>query len=346
MRVQFKSVQFHSMAVHRVGNSQRAERNFISNDLYIPNEAMHELLMKYFIRPLKRANDLYRFDHPEGRDFHQLFTFAKAIFEDPMKLHSESINILEHLYRQSKHPNIKSGELFITLFHDVQYDDELCTAIGIFKSEQKHTFLKVNKMGEVFDMSKEEGININKLDKGALIINSEQQDGFRVLSVDNNQYDTHYWLHDFLQTDPVRDEVFNTFSYMDMVNNFSKEVVMPAHDKQEQVKFITDTVDYFTNNDEFNFDEFANKVTKDQETANELRAYQQNYALDEANHFTISKPAFKSARRQFKTDIKLDTNIQIKLDAGDPDASHHYLEKGYDEEKGMHFYKVYFNEEL
>ena len=53
----------------------------------------------------------------------------------------------------------------------------------------------------------------------------------------------------------------------------------------------------------------------------------------------------KKQKQQIKTDIKLDTHIQIKLDIDAPDASSEYLEKGYDEEKKMRYYKVYFNEE-
>ena len=46
-----------------------------------------------------------------------------------------------------------------------------------------------------------------------------------------------------------------------------------------------------------------------------------------------------------KTEIKLDTNIQIKLDVDAPDASAEYLERGYDADKKMHYYKVFFNAE-
>jgi len=37
--------------------------------------------------------------------------------------------------------------------------------------------------------------------------------------------------------------------------------------------------------------------------------------------------------------------IQIKLDIDAPDAASEYLERGYDEEKKIHFYKVFFNAE-
>ena len=50
----------------------------------------------------------------------------------------------------------------------------------------------------------------------------------------------------------------------------------------------------------------------------------------------------KKQKQKIKTEIKLDTNIQIKLDVDAPDASAEYLERGYDDVKKMHFYKVFF----
>ena len=63
------------------------------------------------------------------------------------------------------------------------------------------------------------------------------------------------------------------------------------------------------------------------------------------NEFAISDIVLKKQKQKIKTEIKLDTNIQIKLDVDAPDASAEYLEQGYDEEKKMKFYKVYYNEE-
>ena len=53
----------------------------------------------------------------------------------------------------------------------------------------------------------------------------------------------------------------------------------------------------------------------------------------------------KRKKNKIKTEIKLDTHIQIKLDLDAPDTAAEYLEMGYDEEKKMKYYKVYFNEE-
>jgi len=49
-------------------------------------------------------------------------------------------------------------------------------------------------------------------------------------------------------------------------------------------------------------------------------------------------------RKKFKNVINLDTNFEIKLNFTD-DNSNNFIEKGYDEDKGMYYYLVYFNEE-
>ena len=59
----------------------------------------------------------------------------------------------------------------------------------------------------------------------------------------------------------------------------------------------------------------------------------------------ISDVVLKKEKNKLKTEIKLDTHFIIKLDVDAPDAASEYLEIGYDDEKKMKYYKVYFNEE-
>ena len=63
------------------------------------------------------------------------------------------------------------------------------------------------------------------------------------------------------------------------------------------------------------------------------------------NNFDVSTAVLKKEKSKLKTEIKLDTNIAIKLDVDAPEAASEYLELGYDQEKKMKFYKVYFNDE-
>ncbi|MBC7555548.1 MAG: nucleoid-associated protein, partial [Chryseobacterium sp.] len=49
--------------------------------------------------------------------------------------------------------------------------------------------------------------------------------------------------------------------------------------------------------------------------------------------------------KSIKNVINLDTHIQIKLDFINPESAEKYVEKGWDEEKQMYYYLVYFNKE-
>jgi len=341
----YSNIQLNDLAVHRVGNKQRDEKNFISESLYHLDEEILDALMHYFLKPMKKANDVYRFQHRVDVNMNEVYAYCKGIFDNPSTLLENSKHILNHLYDQSEHPNIKSGEVYIAHFSDLLIEDELVEAVGIFKSEQKNTFFKVSESGNALTLNKMDGINIDKLDKGALVINTAGEDGFRVMSVDNNAYDTMYWTHHFLSVDFVEDANFHTKLYLDMINEFSAEVVGEQANKSEQVQFMANTVDYFATNKTFDFNEFANSVTDSEEMRQELSTYKEDFGLEEVNGFEISNTAFKTAKKKIKSTLKLDTNIQIKLDVNNPEACTQFIEKGYDEKRGMSFYKVYFNDE-
>lgn len=344
--VNLSNIQLTGLAVHRVSNKHRAERNYIAQKLSKVSNEVHDSLMRYFLKPMKRSEELFRFQHEESLEFNEVYSYAAAIFEDPANLLSESANILIHLYRQSTNPNIKSGDVFVAHFSDIMYDDEMVDGIGIFKAEQKNAFLTVTEGEDQLEVERLEGINIEKLDKGCLIINATKEDGYRLLSVDSNNYDTEYWIRNFLNADFVKDDIFHTRNYMDLVNTFSEQVVAPASDKKEQFKFLTDSVDYFTTHETFDFNDFTEKVIPDEKLATEFKAFQTDYALNEVQNFDISKRALKTAKRKIKSNIKLDTKIQIRLDLNNPEYSQDFLEKGYDEAREMSYYKVYFNEEM
>lgn len=349
--IRYNNILLNSMAIHRVGNKSRVERNFTSESLFVLNEEMTAAFMKYFIKPLKRAESFYRFTMPEeggqGLEAHPLHVAAKAVFENPENLMEASQDILKHLYEQSTHPNIKSGEVFVAYFSDVLIEDELVNAIGIFKSEQKSSFFDVVEGTDRLVVKKMDGIHIEKLDKGCLIVNVEEEDGYRVVSVDNNSYDANYWLYDFLKVSFVKDENFHTRSFLELCNNFSDQVISQGANKDEQIRFLNESVDYFNKNETFNSDDFIEAVMPARDDfMEEFQALRKDFELEETDNFPISTAALRSTSRKFNNTIKLDTNIQIKLDFNNPEASRLYLEKGYDEDKGMHFYKVFFNEEI
>jgi len=341
--IDFSNAQIEQLAIHGVGNKHRAEKNFISESLFTPPASLKEELITYFLKPFKKTDDIYRF---QGEN-NLMEESTRAIFEDTEKLLPTSVDMLIHLYRQSNHPNIKTGEVCVVYFSNILLDDELIDGIGVFKSEQKHAFLKFVKEGEQMTLNMQTGISMEKLDKGALILNMENSNGYRILSVDNNNYNTNYWQFDFMGMDYVKDENFHTRSYLELVDEFSKEVVANNGDKQDQRKFLNDTVQYFSANDKFDFNDFTEKVVNKPEWIEEVKSFRDDYALNEVDTFNISANELKRVKKKLVNNtVQLDTDIQIRFGTNDPDGKSEFVEREFDEEKGMYYYKLYFNEEL
>ena len=134
-----------------------------------------------------------------------------------------------------------------------------------------------------------------------------------------------------------------------MCTEFSKEILKPTYGGQNQSTFLANTVDYFKENEVVNIERFKDDVFEDDKHINLFEDYKKAYESEQnvliRNQFDVSEVVLKKQKQKIKTEIKLDTNIQIKLDIDAPDASAEYLERGYDDDKKMHFYKVFFNEE-
>jgi len=345
--INFSNIILEKMAIHKVGNKSKAEKNFFSEVLYKPSASIEDKLLKYFLSPFKKLEETYQFNAPEN-DTNTMFNLSKSFFATKENFLEISQRISRHLYDQSKHQNIKAGEVFVVHFSELLYGEEMVEAIGVFKCERKNEFMQVNNIDSELLLNFQSGINVQKMDKGVLLLNVEQEDGFRVLSIDNNYYDTSYWLLDFLDVVHVQDDFFHTSNYLEMVDNFTKEVLAPKMDKAEQIQFMNDSVDYFAKHETFNFDEFAEAVAPSlpEVAATELKNYQADFALADVNDFQIATNAIKTAKKKISPNIKLDTGIQIKMNMAEPEESKEFVEKGFDEAKGMHFYKVYFNEEM
>jgi len=143
----------------------------------------------------------------------------------------------------------------------------------IFKSELQHDFLEFKKGDDILEIIVRQGININKLDKGCLVFNTNTEEGYKVLSIDNNRYDAKYWLEDFLGIEPLADENFYTKNYLKFCQNFAKDVVLPAEDKQQEVLFMNRAVNHFAKNDAFEESSFLNEVMENPELIPEFKHY-------------------------------------------------------------------------
>ncbi|MFD0861294.1 nucleoid-associated protein [Sungkyunkwania multivorans] len=339
-----------SLSIHRVGNRSRNENIFLSASPYQLTDELTPLIKDYFFGPFRTKEENYfRFSNEVDVEFNHLYNIVSTVFDDPDSIHDSSKKIASHLFEQSQHPHIKAGEVYVTYLTNVMLDNEKVDAIGIFKSELKHDFLQFEEKESNLEMVLQQGINLNKLDKGALIFNTKKEEGYKILSIDSNRYDTKYWLEHFLGVDAFEDENFFTKKYLKFCQDFAKDVVLPAEDKKEEVLFMNRAVNHFAKNDEFEETNFLNEVIDNPDLIPEFKHYKvergPKYSIEDVSNFPIANKAVSAARKSIKNVIELDTNIQIKMDFINPESAEKFVEKGWDEEKQMYYYLVYFNKE-
>jgi hypothetical protein len=170
-----------------------------------------------------------------------------------------------------------------------------------------------------------------------------------VIRVDNNNYNTQYWIKSFLNIVYPDDSNQHTKNCIELCREFSKEVLQPNFGGQAQSNFLANTVDFFKENEIVKIETFKEEVFDEEDHIQLFEDYKKTYESDNKvlirNQFDVSEIALKKQKQKIKTEIKLDTNIQIKLDVDAPYASAEYLERGYDDEKKMYYYKVFFNAE-
>ncbi len=344
------NTQIQSLSIHKVGNKNKNEGVILSKEPYKLDDELTAVLKEYFFKSFRdKEESYYNFSHEADLEFHTLYKLANDLFDNPGKAHELSLEIAKHLYEQSEHPHIKSGELYVTYLENLQIDNKKVDGIGIFKSEIKQDFLLFQEKENHLDMLLQQGINLNKLDKGCLIFNTKKEEGYKILSLDSNKYDTRYWLESFLGVEVLADEIFYTKKYLKFCQDFARDVVLPSEDKQQEVLFMNRSVNYFAKNDEFEETNFMNEVIDNPDLHPEFRHYKQEkapkYHIEDISNFPIANTAVTSARKSIKNVINLDTNIQIKMDFINPESAERFIEKGWDEEKQMYYYLVYFNKE-
>lgn len=341
MSINYSNVTMKKLALHKVGNKQRNERNFTSEQLFDTGLDVSEGLRQFYLKAMRQEDTARQFYHGSSLTYNEMWTYAKLIFDDPDTFLETSKLILQHLYNQSNHPNIKSGDLHVAYFEDFLIDDEVVDAIGIFKTEKKHGFFHVNADENNITVKHMEGIRVDKLDKGCLIFNTRKDDGYVVLSVDNNNYDALYWLDNFLHVDFIPNDDYYTGRYMELAQEFDEDVMGEMVNPLRRLEFQKNVQEYFDLNEKFNFVEFVEKVCPDEETKAEMNEYRADFGLEEIDAFPIEGEKVKK-RRKFKRKVKTDTNVFIDFGA----EAEKYVERGYDEGKGMYFYKTFFNEEI
>lgn len=342
------SVHLQEVIVHKVGNPTRSEALKLSvNPLTLNDAVVRGMLTKYFLAPFNEEEQ-YHFTHLSDLGLNEIYHYVGKIFENKKNFVAQSAQIANFLYAKSTHVKVKEGELYVALFSDVPFGTEYIDAVGIFKSESKETFLKVFPHGQGWEVAAEDGININKLDKGCLIFKKNREEGFVVCVVDatNKQQDAQYWVNDFLQVTPYSNSYHHTNQVLGMCKLFIHNEIQEKFEvnKSDQIDMLNRSMEYFKTKEQFDFDEFAQEVIHHPEVVEAFTQYKQTY--EQAKQITIQEDfnihlsAVKKQEKGFKSILKLDKNFHIYIH-GRKDL----MERGFDEMVNKNYYKLFFDEE-
>ena len=340
---------FSKITVHRVGNKINGESLTLSQEELQLEDDMKELLENYFLSAFK-SEEQFQFYSDSYLVNNPVYSSVSEIFEDKAKFQWESENIAKHLYNAAENPRVQAGELFVVYFdgepiESAEGESKQIDYIGIFKTEKRESFLKIFPQDESFDIEKDQGISLSKIDKAALIYNNDKESGYILSVVDNNKNgDMYYWFEDFLKVKQRDDEYFHTQETLTVYKDFITQKLPEEFEvsKADQADFLNKSINFFKEKEEFKYDDFVKEVLEDENViesfSNFKSDYEQDMQISIAEDFPINTQAVKKQQRHFKSIIKLDKNFHIYIH-----GDRKMIETGQDE-KGK-YYRLYFEEE-
>mgnify|MGYP003289830004 FL=1 len=330
--------------VHFVGNKTNDEGCKASKEPLVLSNTTRNALNNYFYKPFTIKDDYYSFYHQTDIRLNTIYSYIKEIFINKDVFCEQSLNIARYLYEQSTHPKIKGGELYVAHIDNCIVDGKYAEAIGLFKSESKDTFLMLRQNEVGFEISSQSGASINKLDKGCLVFNIERERGFLVAIVDNTNKgaEAKYWTDDFLHVRPRKDSFNQTQNMLSLCKSFVSQ--LPSDNgKVEKATYMNRSVEALKD-ESVNINTFAEQVFGTPELASKFKHYKETYQkerdIEIDDTFKPSSTAIKRKATGTMTTIKLDKNFDINIHGGEQ-----YIVRGYDEERGMHYYQLFFKEE-
>ncbi len=341
--------QLQEVSLQKIGSKLKEIPNIKAQgtlDLEIEDK---EKLQPFFLSPFKSGQDVMKFTHHIELSYNPLYSCLQKYFNKETDFLTLSHQVLGHLYEKSNHPHIKTGELFIARFTDLIFEDIHCDAIGIFKVENKIDFIQFKETSEEIYMRLNKGVKLQKIDKACLVLNTMESDGYRLYSVDHNNYDTAYWQRAFLDIDFVENEALQTKNFVHLLNGFA-QTELDTEDPLQQKRFLSEGIQLLQENDFVNDTLIKEELLDDFDIPMEVftsfkSRFEENAERPITTAFSVAPQIVKKEEKKLKREIYLDNSIQIKLNLNDADSIEENIEKSFDPERQMYYYKLYFNEE-
>lgn len=322
--------------------STNKKKSFVSSVEVNDNEYDHEVLKELFLNPFSRQKKQFAFFHEVSLDYNVIYQLSLKIYEQDSAYVDTSIDIFNHLNSVSSSPTIKDGDVFVVKFNDILLDEEYCEALGVYKIERKQSFIEISQSKNAqISLSMREGLSTKYFDKGALIIYTKQKP---IVYIKDSSKDSKFWKDDFLKVKPFGDSFNKTEAVQQLFHSFINEhlVEKKAMSKLDMADLLKRCDEMLKNEDTVSTGKITENLFEDADVKKDFENYKRTFEekaeLKLEGDFSIDNKALSNKKTLQR--ILLDDVADIRImRTGD------FIERGYDDKKGLNYYKFYFSNE-
>ena len=89
------NTQIESLSIHQIGNMQKGEPIFLSQQAYLLNDQITSILKEYFLKSFRDKEENYmHFVNETSLEFNEMFGIASEIFSNPSTIHNHQVNYM------------------------------------------------------------------------------------------------------------------------------------------------------------------------------------------------------------------------------------------------------------
>lgn len=334
-------VKVQDIIIHQVGNKLSMDGVKLSNHSIDVTDDLNKLLVKHFLTPFSERPSL-QFKSPLQNN--SVYSLIKAMFANKTDFVLLSQELAKLLYENGVYSKIKNGEFYVAYFSNCVIDGQASDAVGLFKTEQKTPYLRVTPVADSYTIAEEQGFSLKHFEKACLIFNEDEDSGYQVAVIDksNKAPESQYWSDSFLQVKKRKTNSSQTECLFEMCKSFvsqldDKDDVQKANMMNKALSILNDSETSIV------LDKFKEDVFGDQDVSgsfDEFRKVKQTetqFELDEK--FESDNSSLKKTGLKKLTTIHLDDNYDVVIRGAND------IEKGYDEKRQKHFYKLFYDKE-
>lgn len=339
----YLNAKIESLAIHTVGNPSNDEPLILNQQLVELSENEHDIVLEML---LQGFNENEKFESEEEL-WSPVYEFCMRLRYNThaIDLNKDSHRVAQHLYDVMTHPKISAGHLFIAHISEVLVNGEFNEVMVLIKTEIEKTVIELDWHESDLSLKYHSGIIPGQIEKGALVyLDAFRNQQYLLIDKSINSNQDRYWIDSFLEVVPVKNGYFKTKKVIEISKDFIEHKLPEITDleRKEVARIKQEAEKYLRTKDQFQIDEFSEALFHNKDLQEGFKTYANE--LEDSSiieDFDISREAAKKAKTTFKEVIKLDKNFHIYIH-GNTDL----IQQGYDDKKGMNYYKVYFNNQL